>query len=131
MRTTITPALAEEALDAISKIEVKALNNPAGYALTKNALSLTRVVKNYHTMRKETRAALAAPGVEIKPESEEAAKLAQAWSLAAHTDVEVNLHKMKLTELLRHCTVKDATAFAPLDFLIEDDLPLDGEATPQ
>lgn len=125
MITKITPIQAEEALDAISKIEVKSLTTHAGYALTKNTLSLTRVVKDHHKMRKETRAAIAAPGVEIKPGSEEASSLAQQWAAAASSDVDANLHKIKLTELMRHCTIKDLTTLSAIDFLIEDDLPLD------
>jgi hypothetical protein len=125
MKKQITPAQAEDALDAIKSLKVRACVNRASYAITKNAMVLGRVTRDFGKFRDVERSTAFAPGEKPDPSSEKYAALTAKVAAKAHEEVEVDLTVVKLSELFKVCALEDVTALIALDFILEDDLDLD------
>lgn len=125
MNTKISPAQAEAALDAIESMKIKHVGSKAGYALAKNVLVFNKVLKGFHAFRDATRAEMFAPGEKIEPSSEKAAEFTAKVHPAAQAPVEVELHSLKLSDLLAVWGEGSLTTLTSLDFFIEDDLGVD------
>mgnify|MGYP001591239168 CR=1 FL=1 len=129
MKIQLAPAHAESALDAISKIKVKSLNSPAGYALAKNTVILNRVLKNFVQFRD-------AAMNETYPDKSEKrdasstkhAELTAKVMAKAHEPIEVEVHQLKMSALFSVGTIEDLTVITALDFLLDDDLNLELDA---
>lgn len=131
MEIKITPAQAEAALDAIEKLNLKHVStSKAAYAFAKNTLAFNRVLKDFDKFRAETRREFFADGEKFDPSSEKAAAFTAKVHPVATTEVEVNLHKVKLSDLMAAWTDAPLTVLTAIDFFIEDDLSVDaGPAT--
>jgi hypothetical protein len=132
MKIKLAPAHAESALDAISKIKVKSLNSPAGYALAKNTVILNRVLKNFVQFRDEAMNETYPDKSEKRDQSSaKHAELTAKVMAKAHEPVDVEIHKLKMSALFSVGTIEDLTVITALDFLLDDDLNLELDvATP-
>jgi hypothetical protein len=130
MKTTISPAQAEAALDAIEAIKIKHVGSKAGYAIAKNTLALNKVVKAYHAFRSVTLAEHGVkPGERLDKDPEKAALITSIVAPIAQFPVETYLHNINLSELLAVWGDAPLTALTSIDMFIVDDLAIDA-ATP-
>ena len=128
MKTTITPAQAEAALDAIEAIKIKHVGSKAGYAIAKNTLALNKVVKAYHAFRALTLAEHGVkPGERLDKDPEKAALITAIVAPKAQFPVETDLHNVNLSELLAVWGDAPLTALASIDMFVVDDLAIDAE----
>jgi len=125
MKTQITPAQAENALDAIQKIKVKSLNSPAGYALAKNTMVLNRVLKDFVKFREAAKADAYPDNEKVDPSSQKHAELTQLVMAKGHAPVDVDVHQMKMSQLFAVAVIEDISVITSLDFILVDDIELD------
>lgn len=125
MKHNISPAQAEDAVDALKSIKIRTTISRAGYAIAKNVLTLSRVTKDFVKYRDAERNATYPNGEKPDPSSDKHAALSAKVAAKAHEGVEVNLIKIKLSELFAVCSLEDVTILPAIDIMLEDDLELD------
>lgn len=125
MKTNISAAQAEDAIDALKGIKVRTTLSRAGYGISKNVLALSRVTKAFVKFRDAERNAAYPNGEKPDPSSEKHAALSAKVAAKAHEEVEVNLIRIKLTDLFATCSLEDVTILPAIEFMVEDDLELD------
>lgn len=125
MKTLISAASAEDAIDALKSLKIRTSLSRAGYGFAKNTLALSRVTKEFVKFRDAERAATYPNGEKADPSSDKHATLSAKVAAKAHEEIEVNLIRVKLSDLFAVCTIEDVTILPAIEFMIEDDLELD------
>ncbi len=125
MKTNISAAQAEDAIDALKGLKIRTSLSRAGYGMAKNVIALSRVTKEFVKFRDAERNATYPNGEKPDPSSEKHAALSAKVAAKAHEEVEVSLIRVKLSDLFAVCSIEDVTVLPAIEFLIEDDLDLD------
>ena len=125
MKTTISPSQAEDAVDALKGLKIRQSISRAGYGISKNVLTLSRITKDFVKYRDAELRAAYPNGEKPDPSSEKYAGLSVKLAAKAREEVEVSLIRVKLSDLFAVCNVEDVTTLPAIEFMLEDDLELD------